>query len=95
MAQWRRKLKLKDVWNGIGDGKMTPQKLASVVANRLKKLKDFGDEDIDFEKQDIVDEFEGLSEDPEADFDDFDNVMYSLYNWADTPLDNEWPGKKV
>jgi len=95
MAQWQRKLKLKDVWNDVDDGKMTVQELAGIVANRLEKLKDFGDEDVDFEKQDIVDEFKGLSEDPGADLNDFNNVMCSLYDWADIPLDNEWPGKKV
>ena len=96
MANWQRKLNLKDVWNkSTEDGDMTVQELAGVISKRLKALRPLGDDGVDVERDEIADEFEGLSEDPDADTNDFDNVMASLYDWGDMALDNNWPPKKV
>jgi len=92
MANWQRKLHLKDVWESED-----VQLIAKTAAKRLKELKPFGGDDsyLDDEKDDIADEFEGLSEDESADTNDFDSVTASLYDWADTPMDSNWPPKKA
>ena len=91
MANWQRKLALKDVWESED-----VHLVAKMIAKRLREMKPFGDDyDLDDEKDELADEFEGLSEDKSADTNDFDNVMSSLYDWADTPLDDNWPPKKA
>lgn len=95
MANWQRKLDLKDVWTSVDDGEKTIQELAGIVAARLKALAPFADEDIEEAKAEIVDNFEDLAEDEETDYPDFNYIMEDLYNWGDTRLDDGWPGKKV
>jgi len=95
MANWHRKLRLKDVWNSVDDGEKTIQELAGIVAARLKALAPFKDEGIEEAKAEIVDSFEDLAEDEAANYPDFYYIMEDLYNWGDTRLDDEWPGKKV
>jgi hypothetical protein len=90
MANWQRKLQLKDIWHN-DDVHM----IAAETAKRLKALQAFPDADLDEQRLDIADEFEGLSTDPKADKEDFDCVLERLYDWADTKLDNNWNGKKV
>ena len=95
MAGWQRKLKIKKEWRQSEDGAITPQQLAAIIADRLAALAVFGDEEIDDTRDELVDEFRSLSEDPAADSDDFDCVMVDLYDWADISLDGHWNGKKV
>lgn len=96
MAQWQNKLDLTDIWDSVDEGKMTIQELSAEVAKRLKALSltDI-DDDLKDERDEIVDEFIGVAEDDCADLQDFNNVMFSLYEWADTPLDNKFNGKKI
>jgi len=82
MAIWKHRLDLKTEWQLRDDGKLTVQELAAKVALKLKKV-DFKDEDINFDRDDIVDEFEGLSEDLTVGVDDFDSVLARLYDFAD------------
>ena len=51
--------------------------------------------EIDEKRDELVDEFRSLSEDPDADLNDLDYVMDELYDWADIGLDGRWNGKKV
>jgi hypothetical protein len=95
MAQWQRKLKLKDVWNQVNEGRMTVQELAGVVVQRLGELEDFGDEYVDDRKQEVLEMFESVAQIHDADVDDFDCAMENLYDWADMRLDNRWNGKAV
>lgn len=91
MANWQRKLSIKDVW----DCDLPIQKVAEAIAKRLKKLRPFGDDFLDEERLDLVDEFESLSTYENLTDDQFNDAMDSLYDWADTPLDEEWNGKKA
>ncbi len=97
MANWQIRLDIKDDWNLASERKISAKELASRVANKLQSLKSIkGFPEIEDEKQELIEELLGFSEDPgELDFNDFDGVMSRLYDWADTPLDNNWPRKRV
>ena len=82
MVQWKNRLNLKTEWQLRDDEKITIQQLANAVAMKLKRI-DFHNEDINFARDDIVDEFEGLSEDTTATVADFDDVLARLYDFAD------------
>lgn len=82
MANWTHRLNLKVEWELRDQGELTVQQLAARVAAKLKKV-DFNDDDVNFDRDDIVDEFEGLSEDPSASVEDFDDVLARLYDFAD------------
>lgn len=82
MPNWKNRLNLKTEWQLRDDGKFTVQQLATKVAVKLKKI-DFQNEDVNFDRDDIADEFEGLSEDPTATVADFDDVLARLYDFAD------------
>lgn len=82
MAIWKHRLDLKTEWQLRDEDKLTIQQLAAKVALKLKKV-DFKDEDVNYQRDDIVDEFEGLSEDTTASVSDFDSVLARLYDFAD------------
>ena len=90
MPQWVRTLDIKDSWEKSNDEEIPVYELAKEIAS---KLKEFHIED-DYELQEIIEDFEGLSEDKNLTFDEFNYSMNNLYDWADTPLDSEWNGKK-
>ena len=73
-------------------------KLAGIVAERLKSLNlpaflDGSGTEID--RDNLVAAFAWLAKDPASDANDFDAVMAELYDWADTPLDGHWNGRKL
>ena len=90
MAQWQRKLDLTDVW----ESEDIPL-IARTAAKRLKLMLPLPDENLDYEREEFIDEFEALSEDPDADTSDFDDVLRRLYDWGDISLDGKFNGKKV
>lgn len=92
MANWQRTLKLEHISR---DADLAAK--ANGIADALEKLKPFGAkfEEIDEERDEIVQEFRDAARDPELDEDMFDEVMERLYDWADTRLDAQWNGKKV
>lgn len=94
MANWQSKLDLKDVWNKVSK-EITLQELSKIIAKRLRKLKPTKDKGILEERDDIADEFEGLSLDKNAGFNDFDSIMERLYNWGDIKLNNSFPPDKI
>lgn len=93
MTNWQRTLNIADVWAQAEDREITPKQLAHAIADRLEGLKPLNNLILENEKQDIVEEFRGFV--GEETFDDLDDVMEMLYDWADTPLDNKFNGKKV
>lgn len=102
MANWQRRLDVKDVWKQAKANLITPAKLAAVIADRLEALKPFGEgyfnqygHDLDEDKEQIVTDFRGIAEDEDATFDGFDVVWNELYNWGDIELDKNWPRAKV
>ena len=95
MSNWQRTLDLSSAWERRDNGTLSLNDLCGIMVKKLKKLRDFKDEDLDSEKEDIIEEFEylGKSEDPNVK--EFDEILAVLYDWADTPLDDKFGGKKV
>ena len=82
MAKWNHTLDVKMEWQQAEKDEITIQQLASAAAKKLSKI-DFKDEDVNFNRDEFVDELEGLSEDLTASKDDFDNVWERLYDFSD------------
>lgn len=95
MANWERKLDLRDVWRLALDNKITMCELAKIVADKLIKLRNFKFVSINDEKNDLTEKFQDLAANDETTKDDFDEVLEELYNWGDIRLNNEWPPRKV
>lgn len=93
MADWQRHLILSDLWR---DPENADVKLAATeIARRLHELQKFDVKTIDDEREGIEEEFRALAEDPNPNLDDINYIINRLYDWADTPLDTDWNGKKV
>lgn len=91
MADWQRKLDLKDVWD-TNDVHL----IAKTASDRLKELAPLNDDALDEEREVIAYDFETVAADQDACVDDFDEVMARLYDWGDTHLDGTiLGGKKV
>lgn len=95
MANWQRKVKLNPEWGRAKDGEVTINELAGVIAARLKALVPFGDDDLDNERDEIVEELESLAADQSAAISDIDDIMDRLFDWGDSSLDDNWNGKKA
>ena len=95
MANWINRLDLSDVWDKANDYEISIQELAGITAKRLSNINKGLNEDLLWLRDNLVDEFEAISEDEEAGQVDLNYVMQDLYDWADTPLDNNWAGKKA
>lgn len=94
MANWQRTLNLSDVWKKAKEREITAKELAIIIiANRLKRLREFNDEEIDMEKEELINRFEFFEED--GSYNDLDYYLNALYNWGDISLDNIFGGKKV
>jgi hypothetical protein len=95
MANWQRTINLVQEFAGYDEGTKSVAEVAKAVAEKLKVIREFNIEDIDNEKLDIIEEFESLAADEDAELDDFNYIMNALYDWADRKLDDNWNGKKV
>ena len=98
MAQWQRKLDVRDVWKKAKARQITLQELATVVADRLENLVPFNNKehpDINLEKRDLIEAFRDFATESGSSFDGFDVLWRELYDWADQDLDDHWNGKKV
>jgi len=89
MSQWQSRLDLKDLWTRRKEGKLTIQQLAKAIAKRIRKHPFYEREEDTLEE--IALNFECCEEDVE----EFDNILSDLYDWANTPLDNNFGGKKM
>jgi hypothetical protein len=96
MSDWQREIRLQPHWGQCKDGKISIQQLARVVAAKLKAIRPFNDDELDAERDELVEEFEAFAADGDAYRDDFDDIMDRLYDWGDTRLDTKFiGGKKV
>lgn len=93
MPQWQQTLNLLPEWKQAENETISPQEMSRVIATRLRALPPVpGEPD---GRQSLADQFEALADDPLVDFDDMDAVLTELYDWADSPLDRQWNGKKL
>lgn len=86
MTKWVHRLPLKDLWEAKKKDEITLQELSKKVAERIKSASFYKKYEDDLEP--IVDEFEGLSEDDQAEVQYFDSILSNLYDWADQELGN-------
>lgn len=98
MANWKRNLEIAAEWKQAKNGEISIAKLADIIVQKLKTITKFVDQDIEQEKEEIIEDFTDIAN-PESDVynntEVFDNAMERLYNWGDIPLDAEWNGEKV
>lgn len=94
MADWQRTLDIVTIMKRRQGEEITIAEAAIQIAKKLGKLCDFGDEDVDGEKHDIVEQFNDIANGHEEES-DFRYILGVLYDWADTKLDDSWPPKKV
>lgn len=92
MVYWRYRLELKDDWAAAKADNLQPHELAQRIVEKAKALPVF---DADEELQDIMTDFEFITDD--SMFDDFDDVLEQLYDWADQeiPPFGTWPRHKM
>lgn len=95
MSDWQRTLDIQDSWQKALDFEISYQELAGVIAEKLKALKKFDEEDIEYDKAGLIEDFEIASEDDELEEDGINYLMSNLYDWGDVKLDNKFGGKKV
>ena len=96
MAKWQKSLKIADEWKAAQEKTISTQELAtriSVKLGAMVPIKD--DEDLEEQRLELVANFKSFGEDPEGSVDEFDSIMSELYDWADTPLDDQFGGKKL
>ena len=97
MANWQRKVDFSSYTEKYHNGELSVQEFAKIVAEKLKSLEKFKDIQIDCQLEDIIWGFEDLSTSDENDWaeQDFDAMLYDLYNWGDMPIDGNLSGKKA
>lgn len=89
MAKWQRELNLLPEWRDAQDGKITPQDMAKIISARLRTLAPFGT-GLDFDRDELADQFDDFARDVDAEADDFDQIMQDLYDWADTHISGDF-----
>ena len=86
MTNWQRELNLVNIWFEFKAGNLTVNDSALKIAKALERLKPFNNEDLDYEKQGIVDSFMNLAFDNEAKVECIDSLMNELYDWANNKI---------
>lgn len=90
MSQWMNRLDLKDLWKKHRNDEITIEEIGKEIAKRIRKLKCYKTQEETLEE--IALNFENISDN---DVEEFDGILSDLYDWADTPLDNKFGGKKM
>lgn len=90
MTKWKSELDLTPEWGKASNGEITARELAAVIASRLSRIRNIGDDWLDEEKEAIAEQFLDLSEDVDAGTDHFDDLMSDLYDWADTKISGDF-----
>lgn len=80
MAKWVNRLELKDLWEKHNKEELTTEQVAKEIAKRIRRLSCY--KEYEDELENIAIDFEFCSNDVE----EFDNILSTLYDWADTPL---------
>ena len=94
MANWKHKLNISRQWEAAREDRAALPALASTIADKLKRITT-GDEYLDDTRDELVLDFQDFARDNSTDTADFDSIMSSLYDWADTQLDDNWPPAKL
>ena len=92
MANWINKIKIKHLIEGYHDNENTLLEVRDTLKTELEKIPTVN-EDIDYEKQNIIDELEMMDGDTEV-F-ELDNLLRDVYDWGDQEVANAFPSFKV
>lgn len=95
MSDWQRKLDFSAYTEKYNEGELSIQEFAKIVVEKLKCLKKFNNDYVDYKKEEIIEEFLTLAEDEDSEEDEFNYAMQFLYDWGDISLDGKFGGKKV
>lgn len=95
MANWQRTIDISESWKLAQEYEISLQELSKEILEKLVALRPFDNEDVEYVKSMLIEEFEILADDEETDTGWFDYTMGKLYDWADTSLDGKFGGKKV
>lgn len=95
MANWQRTIDISASWKLAKEYEISYQELAKEILHKLNTLKPFDNEDVEYVKSMLIEEFEILADDEDEDEGWFNYTMEKLYDWGDTKLDNDFGGKKV
>ena len=99
MANWQMKIDFSPAKVKYRSGEITINELSKVVVAALKtnvKKAMWIDAEMGQElEDDIIPLFEEVADFDTCDVEDFDNALENLYDWADTPLDDRFGGKKM
>jgi hypothetical protein len=94
MAKWQRTLDLLPEWRQCQDCQIRVDRMAAIIADRLSALTPLTG-NVEAHRQALIRKFRRLSKQGNLRVVTFDAAMHTLYNWADTPLDDSWNGKKT
>ena len=104
MADWQLKLDIHEEFEQAGDGELPLGEFCKIVAEKVKALvlpkcltESDEEEYLVEERDEIVQEFEQLSEDSYITVDEVDSLIQRLYDWGDSSLDNNpsWNRKRL
>jgi hypothetical protein len=95
MAKWQNTIDFSDWTRAYEEGEATTQEVAAAAAKEIAKASNGLDEQLLYERDEIVYQFDGIANDDTATVSDFNNALHALYDWADTSLDGKWNGAKV
>lgn len=92
MAKWMNIIDLTRSWDKANEDVSFIPEVCKDIIKGLKNIKHI-DEDLQYDVEELIEEFEFIQEDPC--YDNFNYNMEVLYDLADTSLDNTFGGKKV
>jgi|19_taG_2_1085344.scaffolds.fasta_scaffold18091_2 predicted Zn-dependent peptidase len=92
MANWINKIKVKHLIEGFHDDKNTLLDVRDTLKKELERIPTVN-EDIDYEKQAIIDELDTMDGDTEI-F-EMDNLLRDIYDWGDQEIANAFRSFKV
>jgi hypothetical protein len=97
MANWKYKIELKADSDRCDDGEITIAQLSGIVAEKLKALPCYNSPgNIGTTLLEIVERFADLSEDENAEQDEFNSILQELYDWGDTEIGPvAWPKHRL
>jgi len=96
MARWQRRLEIAEDWKAAQEKTISTQELAKRLSVKLTALRPITDDEyLEEQRLEMAENFKAFGEGSEGSVDEFDCMMSELYDWADTPLDDQFGGNKL
>ena len=94
MANWQNVIDLSRCWKEAEDKPELTIEICKDAIFGLKNMKVLP-EDMEVYREELIDKFQYLIENNMDDFSAFNEILNDLYDFADTPLESGWNGKKL